>query len=353
MDGNARAQFTRIKLASDHKVPTLEGGPCDLEVMYRLENARGLVDKDTFNPVVSIEKRILNALLPEGCHQRIPQSSKNSMLHKVWGRWAALVEHWRMRGRNNVEMCRPYPSAVQDMKCVAVKIRMLLDPEHELLCISEDMCHQTATVMGVPCPAFVFGTTIVFRDYGTVRVTVMQYMDGFVPLGDTISALSPDARARLEGAIVGMWEAGIAHCDLHEENVLIPAERGADPTSFCIVDFGFSLMLRGDEVRSLRRAICSGNSPADAFDAVLLDTLVKVQSMRRLPFFHCDSRFLRMLHQLGTESQRDTDKKVEGVKRVESDPPKKRAYTRKPKLTAADGESQPDAGSGSTQKKAQ
>lgn len=327
MDPTIRGQYTRIKLSHERT-----RGPCDLEAMYRLDNADSLVDKDTFNPVVSIEKRIIRALLPDGFHERI-RASKNSLLHKVWGRWSALLDHWRMRGRNTVEADLD-DALIMDMPCVAVKIRLLLDPEHELLCISEDRCHLGAAASGVPCPAFLLGTTVVFRDYGTVRITFMQFMDGFVPLGGTIIALCPGARARLESVLVHMWESGIAHCDLHEGNVLIPGtERGADPSRFCIVDFGYSLMLRRGEVLAFRAAMDAGDCPADAFDATLTGTLIKVQSMRRLPFFHCDSMFLRMLHQIGIHQRAghvDTDKKLEGVNRVGEGGPRKRATARNP-----------------------
>jgi hypothetical protein len=318
MDPRTRSTYTAVPIASGAHYQ----GPAAVESAYRVGR---WTPPATFNPVVPIQERIARRLLPDGFYKLVGTGTgaMHGSIYSLGGPWAELVAQWRTHGRNHVGAVRPGPPdaalAAKKLSAVAVKITPLADAEHELLCMSEDACHMRVseaapgTAGAQLCPEFVFGTTIELRDYGTVRVSVMQYMKDFVPIGRAFDsgAFDPEAYDLLERTVRGMWACGVAHCDLHENNVMVRAtpgdsKRGRKVEEIIVLDFGHSVLLTPDEIHGLAKAIecqASSDPAADAFDDALLERLRAIHAMRRLQYFHADSRFLRMARIIATEPE--------------------------------------------------
>jgi RIO-like serine/threonine protein kinase len=163
--------------------------------------------------------------------------------------------------------------------------------------MSEDECHRLAArgaddPDGTICPVYVFGATLVMRDLGTVRVSTMSFLTGFVPLS-RFRERSPGLFAAVQAVVVTLWQRGIVHCDLHEDNIMAARHRVDNALHVRLVDFGHSIVLRPEERDRLGEALRDTTDPADAFDKSVLDAVMRVQRARRLDFFHCDSAFLR------------------------------------------------------------
>jgi hypothetical protein len=271
-----------------------------------------------FNPVVSIYERIVRALLPAKHYKRIGSGNgRNGMTFAVWGPWATLLDQWRMRGSNFVQRAGPVPTHAAEPR-IAVKVRFLLDQEHEWLSMSEDECHKrvdaTVHACGRPaCPKFYCGATLAFRDFGTVRVTAMELLENCEPLSCTLAdgaPLSMELAAGIEASVTKMWVAGVAHCDLHEGNILVRRSEGRN-TAHYIIDFGHSVLLTESESVAVRQALMSGRDPVEAFDEVLLPTLGALQRSRRLDYFHADSRCIAMIR-ASCKPHRETDGNLSG-----------------------------------------
>lgn len=313
----------------------------------RLVDDRNNNSSKTFNPVIKIEDRIIDKLLPKGSYRRIGhQLGCNSQVFELWGNWRSLIHQWDMQGRAHLATplstsihCRSnnnhnhntntYGQLMSDQtmhgyqKMILIKVRFLVDTQHELHCISEDVCHERLSNIGQHiCPALLYSATIEYRDLGTIRISLMEYIPNAFTLGELLntsskyhSLLNWDVYNKIQQSILLMWKAGVAHCDLHELNILVQIaddmyDAKNDVTrsinkkehlviNVFIIDFGHSVLLpepmKQQLILNLNTGIGDLRSPEDIFEAVLLKFLQDVQRNRRLDYIHLDSLFIRML----------------------------------------------------------
>ena len=161
------------------------------------------------------------------------------------GAWQPLVRHV-------CESMTPYPAEpdlrdIEEWPSVLVKLQFDKDADAE-----EDICHHLMTQRCRDiCPRLL----VVVRVEG-IRMTFMEWLGDCVPLRELENARSPMLDHRLGEAISTavrrMWlDAGVAHCDLHTNNVMV-SER---TKSVYVIDYGMAVPLDGDSRSRLHDAV--------------------------------------------------------------------------------------------------
>lgn len=224
-------------------------------------------------------------------------------------RWPRLREWLSAHGTNVVAAPSPCDDGSRSRGSVAVKVQALPNDTWERDAVCEDRVHHFAscmdqrfpdgtTVRGCDTvPVFSIGATT--RPTGNIgdggngttgttkafRITLMERLTDATRLGRLIAQRSPllsaDTYWSLERATCALWMQGIAHSDLHDDNVLVLPDG-----SVRLVDFGMAaVMPRGLRV-GLRAALSARSgqerrlAPDRCFDALYRERAFGVMRKR-------------------------------------------------------------------------
>ncbi|PNH04450.1 hypothetical protein TSOC_009409 [Tetrabaena socialis] len=216
---------------------------------------------------------------------------------RLQGPWRSIVDRC-LTEASTVRSSALYPRVVdlggtEAWSDVLLKMQCAKDADPD-----EDECHAVVTTACPEIsPRFLFGMTI-----AGVRISFMEWLDDCASLYDLHKAKSPlldvGMYMGVRDAVAKMWlTAGVLHCDLHPNNILI----GRKTHAVYIIDYGMAMQIDGEMRDDLHEVLHrKGVRAEDAFDAICKDHALKVIVRRGynvddMDDWNDDGTFLRLL----------------------------------------------------------
>ncbi|PNH00070.1 hypothetical protein TSOC_014123 [Tetrabaena socialis] len=216
---------------------------------------------------------------------------------RLQGPWRSIVDRC-LTEASTVRSSALYPRVVdlggtEVWSDVLLKMQCARDADPD-----EDECHAVVTTACPEIsPRFLFGMTI-----AGVRISFMEWLDDCASLYDLHKAKSPlldvGMYMGVRDAVTKMWlTAGVLHCDLHPNNILI----GRKTRAVYIIDYGMAMQIDGEMRDDLHEVLHrKGVRAEDAFDAICKDHALKVIVRRGyniddMDDWNDDGTFLRLL----------------------------------------------------------
>lgn len=200
------------------------------------------------------------------------------------------------------------PAVIQgdDHADIAVKLQPMPNDQWDRDAVAEDSCHnvadrRTACVV----PAFWYGATVKMpsvwmpKAAAGVRLTFMENLPDAETIGNLHRAdsarLNGIVYQRIEAAACNLWRAGVAHCDLHLENIVLMPD-----DTVRLMDFGMATIMPRRLAALMRRKLADGTTPPDVcFDELYLPRAATVMRRREVSeddHINYDSSTLRWFH---------------------------------------------------------
>ncbi|PNG99364.1 hypothetical protein TSOC_014867 [Tetrabaena socialis] len=216
---------------------------------------------------------------------------------RLQGPWQSIVKRC-MSDASLVKMSAMYPpeidlEGIDEWPNVLLKMQRAKDADPD-----EDYCHHLVTRKCPDIsPRFLFGITI-----AGVRISFMEWLDNCASMYDLRKEKSPmlnnGMATAIQSCIKDMWlKAGVLHCDMHLNNVLV----SRDTKKVYIIDYGMAMQIddamRDDLIQALEN---KRMRPAHAFDKFCKDHALKVILRRGyniddMDDWNDDASFLRLL----------------------------------------------------------
>jgi hypothetical protein len=259
----------------------------------------------------ALHEALRGAQLPLAALVKIANGNFGTVFALECERWPRLREWLSSHGTNvvaaaahssSLHAARPGEAQGEDgSNGVAVKVQALPNDAWERDAVCEDRVHHFAsrmdqrfpdgtTVRGCDTvPVFSIGATT--RPSGRAgtgtafRITLMERLTDATRLGRLIAQRSPllsaDTYWSLERATCALWMQGIAHSDLHDDNVLVLPDG-----SVRLVDFGMAAVMPRNLRVGMRAALAARSgqerrqAPERCFDALYRERAFGVMRKR-------------------------------------------------------------------------
>jgi hypothetical protein len=167
----------------------------------------------------------------------------------------------------------------------------------EMVDAEEDICHALITKKTPEiAPKLMTSLTV-----GCIRLTFMEYLPNAVSLYKLYKDADPVVTKclikRIETVVERMWlDAGVIHCDMHPNNVLICGTR------VYIIDFGMATPINDERLESMQKLIRKDKKPLrHAFDAICKRFAFRAMTRRGYDVdddegWNDDATFLELIH---------------------------------------------------------
>ena len=197
-----------------------------------------------------------------------------------------------------------------EYKDIVVKLQPMPNDQWDRDAVAEDNCHniahrRTRNAATPVVPAFWYGATVKMpsvwlpKAASGVRITIMEHLAEADTVGRLHRAnstrLDNIMYQRIEYAVCALWCAGIAHCDLHLENIVLMPD-----DTIRLMDFGMATVMPRRLSASMRRKLANRKTPPDVcFDELYMPRAAIVMQRRGVhkeDNVNYDSGSLRWFH---------------------------------------------------------
>ena len=191
---------------------------------------------------------------------------------------------------------------------VAIKFVPVTDSQELADALREARLHSWASHAVVPATSShpeILGSTILpelhFAGLGIIgrRSYWMNVMDRVPGKPLRSRKLNAELYARVEKVVCSLWLIGLAHADLHIENILVDATGRVT-----LLDLGLAVKLRRDLTEKFEAQFNVFRDPVRLFTEILRPYVYTVMHHRSLDFFNPDHRALTHLYNLVTDKDK-------------------------------------------------